>query len=98
MKNTERLKLTCAMLLMIGSGTGAMASVSAPFMETTGKTTQPIGHYEFCQSHAAECAVKTKGDPRVHLTAALWNQLVGSQQCRQQGHQADDGHGALRRT
>ena len=46
------------------------------FMMTTGKTSQPIGHYEFCQAHRTECAVKSKTDERVHLTPARWNALV----------------------
>lgn len=45
-------------------------------MDIAGKTSQPIGHYVFCQSHVAECSVKTSGDPRVHLTPKKWNELV----------------------
>ncbi len=54
----------------------AEAMPRAAMMTTTGKTTQPIGHYEFCQSHVAECAVRSRRDARVHLTPSLWNQLV----------------------
>ena len=45
-------------------------------MVTAGKTAQPIGHYEFCQHHADECAVRSSTKARVALTPALWNQLV----------------------
>ena len=45
-------------------------------MDITGKTSQPIGHYEFCRSHSAECSVKNRRDPRVRLTPAKWNELV----------------------
>jgi predicted transglutaminase-like cysteine proteinase len=45
-------------------------------MEVTGKTSQPIGHYEFCQNHVAECSVRSHRDPRVHLTPQKWNELV----------------------
>ncbi len=45
-------------------------------MSITGRTSQPIGHYVFCQSHAAECSVRTPRDPRVKLTPTKWNQLV----------------------
>ena len=54
----------------------ALASTSDAWMATTGRTSQPIGHYEFCQSHASECAVRSKTPSRVHLTPQLWNQLV----------------------
>jgi predicted transglutaminase-like cysteine proteinase len=45
-------------------------------MEITGNTAQPIGHYEFCQGHGAECSVKSRRDPRVQLTPQRWNELV----------------------
>jgi predicted transglutaminase-like cysteine proteinase len=45
-------------------------------MTTTGRTSQPIGHYDFCQRYAAECLVRTKAPSRVRLTPELWNQLV----------------------
>ncbi|MEI9956781.1 MAG: transglutaminase-like cysteine peptidase [Ferruginibacter sp.] len=44
-------------------------------METTGPTSQPIGHYQFCQQYTEECEVR--GEPaRVTLTPALWGQLI----------------------
>jgi predicted transglutaminase-like cysteine proteinase len=54
----------------------AAESRSYPFMATIGQTTQPIGHYEFCQSHTAECAVRSSSKRRIGLTTALWNALV----------------------
>jgi predicted transglutaminase-like cysteine proteinase len=57
-------------------GVAVAGQPEGAFMVTTGKTTQPIGHYEFCQSHAKECNVKSSGSARVRLTPGLWNQLV----------------------
>jgi len=37
----------------------ATACAAQPFMETTGKTSQPIGHYEFCRKAPSEC--RTRG-------------------------------------
>jgi predicted transglutaminase-like cysteine proteinase len=48
----------------------------APFMETRGRTAQPVGHYEFCQDHKAECSVVSHRTVLVKLTAERWNQLV----------------------
>jgi predicted transglutaminase-like cysteine proteinase len=48
----------------------------AAIMPITGKTSQPIGHYDFCQRYASECTVRTSRDPRVTLTPEKWNQLV----------------------
>jgi predicted transglutaminase-like cysteine proteinase len=45
-------------------------------MATTGATSQPIGHYEFCQRYPQECSVRSRASSRVHLTPALWSQLV----------------------
>jgi predicted transglutaminase-like cysteine proteinase len=55
---------------------GASQPDGGAFMTTTGKTSQPIGHYEFCQSHVGECTVRSSGSQRVRLTPELWNQLV----------------------
>jgi predicted transglutaminase-like cysteine proteinase len=73
------IKLGCAVVLLggalIGAGS-AHAAARQPMMATTGLTSQPIGHYEFCQSHVSECTVHTLRDPRVHLTPEKWNELV----------------------
>jgi predicted transglutaminase-like cysteine proteinase len=45
-------------------------------MAVGGATSQPIGHYEFCGRHRSECTVRTASDSRVHLTNALWTELV----------------------
>ena len=68
------------MAILVGAVVAAGAGVAAPraaMMNITGKTSQPIGHYVFCQSHVAECAVRTRYNPRVRLTPKKWNQLVG---------------------
>jgi len=46
------------------------------FMVTTGHTSQPIGHYDFCQRYARECSIRTTAPARVRLTPELWNELV----------------------
>jgi predicted transglutaminase-like cysteine proteinase len=55
----------------------ASAAVPGVFMATTGQTTQPIGHYEFCREHASECTPTDKRPWRVLLTPATWAQLIG---------------------
>ena len=45
-------------------------------MAKAGVTTAPAGHHEFCRRHRDECQIKTRGDARVHLTSARWNDLV----------------------
>jgi len=73
----SRLAFTAAIL--VGTVTAAGASAAAArtaMMEITGNTSQPIGHYEFCLHHRAECSVRSRRDARVHLTPQKWNQLV----------------------
>jgi predicted transglutaminase-like cysteine proteinase len=60
---------------MLGSA-GASPAADTSSMATTGNTSQPIGHYEFCLSHVSECSVKSATRARVRLTPQLWNELV----------------------
>ncbi|MEX0852897.1 MAG: transglutaminase-like cysteine peptidase [Bauldia sp.] len=65
-------------ILCLSAGYGEAAGpAAAPFMSTAGRTSQPIGHFEFCQVHPRQCAVRTGAAKRVRLTPELWNQLVG---------------------
>jgi predicted transglutaminase-like cysteine proteinase len=65
---------TAAALCVAGS---ASAAVPGVFMATTGQTTQPIGHYEFCREHVSECTPTDTRPWRVLLTPATWAQLIG---------------------
>ena len=66
------------LVLLIGANESAVARSpnASPFMATTGKTTQPIGHHDFCMRHASECKANAKGGQRVKLTPEAWNMLV----------------------
>jgi len=52
------------------------ASAEPVFMHTGGRTTQPVGHYEFCQRIPIECAEKTPKGPPVELTRKLWATII----------------------
>ncbi|WP_425359498.1 transglutaminase-like cysteine peptidase [Borborobacter arsenicus] len=45
-------------------------------MATAGRTTQPVGHYVFCQKLPEECGQKTAKRAPVQLTRALWAAIV----------------------
>jgi len=47
-----------------------------PFMQITGRTSQPIGHHDLCQRLPVECKERTATDAPVHLTAARWSELI----------------------
>jgi predicted transglutaminase-like cysteine proteinase len=80
--NAIRLAFCGAILGLVLTGPAAAVEATqaeAPrdaYMATTGRTAQPIGHFEFCREHAAECSVRSLTRARVALTPALWNQLV----------------------
>jgi predicted transglutaminase-like cysteine proteinase len=65
-------------LFVCGSSVAALAGDAGQtsFMPIGASTTQPIGHYEFCGRHPTECSARTSVNQRVHLTQALWSQLV----------------------
>jgi predicted transglutaminase-like cysteine proteinase len=55
--------------------TGA-ANATEPFMHTGGRTTQPVGHYEFCRREPGECRQATPKQPPIQLTRKLWAAMV----------------------
>nr|WP_245256476.1 transglutaminase-like cysteine peptidase [Bartonella tamiae] len=46
------------------------------FMITTGQTSQPIGHYEFCQRLPNECKIRNKVLRPIKLTQRSWDTLI----------------------
>jgi predicted transglutaminase-like cysteine proteinase len=49
------------------------AQAAARHMQVGAITSQPIGHYEFCQTHKAECAVRSANTPPARVTEFGWN-------------------------
>jgi len=45
-------------------------------MAVTGRTTQPIGHYEYCKVYPTDCAIRSTDTSPVQLTRDRWNDLV----------------------
>jgi len=65
-----------AILVSVSSAAVAKEPDFAPFMAKAGQTTRPAGYSEFCRQYREECQIKTRGDARVKLTTARWNELV----------------------
>ncbi|MCO6187419.1 transglutaminase-like cysteine peptidase [Rhizobium sp. L1K21] len=62
--------------LLLGVAPSAVANATTPLAMQTGSTTsQPIGHYEFCQVHKADCAEKAQDTAPPRLTSYGW-QLI----------------------
>ena len=75
-KTVHKLAFFGALFVISMSSAGAGEAQGSAFMATAGRTSQPIGHYDFCKRYAAECDVRSEGSSRVTLTPELWNQLV----------------------
>lgn len=61
------------MLLATMPATTFASSLSMP---TGGRTTQPVGHYEFCKRMPSECAERSRSSQPVELTRKLWDSIV----------------------
>ncbi|MBZ9655668.1 transglutaminase-like cysteine peptidase [Phyllobacterium sp. 2063] len=48
---------------------------AAAVMKTGGRTSQPIGHYEFCQTYKSECKIRSDDKP-TPLTSKTWTLMV----------------------
>jgi predicted transglutaminase-like cysteine proteinase len=72
-KATGKPLLLALVLLFGGWGT---AHAGASFMHTGGRTTQPVGHYDFCQHLPKECRQMTPRQPPTELTRNLWATIV----------------------
>lgn len=57
-------------------GFAGSANAAPNFMPGGERTTQPIGHYEFCQRVPQECAQKTPKTNPVELSRKLWAKMV----------------------
>lgn len=58
------------------SSTFATTASAQAFMQSGGLTTQPIGHYEYCQRNPRECAKGTAPSRPAELTRKLWATLI----------------------
>jgi predicted transglutaminase-like cysteine proteinase len=72
-KNTFVKGLIAALGLMIAADSASAVSVS---MSTLGKTNPPIGHYDFCKRHPAECQTNRDDGAPIRLTEARWKTLL----------------------
>lgn len=56
-------------------GASLVTAAAQPFMPTGSLSSQPVGHYEFCQRMAQECGPTRQAKP-VELSRDLWNRIV----------------------
>lgn len=71
MKNKSSMMLIASVI----AGAAAGPAFAGSSMKVSGLTTQPIGHYDFCQTTGGECSVQSNGE-RVKLSRKLWSNVV----------------------
>jgi predicted transglutaminase-like cysteine proteinase len=59
--------------LLAGLFLASNADAAARFMQVGAITSQPIGHYEFCQTHKDECNIKSTNTVAPRVTEFGWN-------------------------
>jgi predicted transglutaminase-like cysteine proteinase len=64
-------------MAIAASAWGQTAEAAEAFMRTGGRTSQPVGHYEFCLREPDECRQKTPRRAPVELTRKVWETIVG---------------------
>lgn len=67
--NKTIVMLWAAMQILAGNAS------AANFMPSGERTSQPIGHHEFCQKNANACDSKSSKPRLVKLTQALWEKM-----------------------
>lgn len=76
MKTRSKLFIIGMLLLASNLGIPAKASDRNAHMKVTGFTSQPIGHYEYCQQFPSDCRIKSRKSNPPKLTRERWKQLV----------------------
>jgi predicted transglutaminase-like cysteine proteinase len=62
--------------LIVHTLSTAGSAQAGSFMPTGGRSTQPIGHYEFCQTHASECGKNTSAVSPVAFAREVWGAII----------------------
>jgi len=61
-------------LVGFGAACGAAKAAGAS-MTVGGPTTQPVGHFDFCKTHAGECSIRPPNSKPEHLTNVLLRRI-----------------------
>ncbi|MCQ8782704.1 transglutaminase-like cysteine peptidase [Mangrovibrevibacter kandeliae] len=70
-----KLQMIAAALFGLALAVPTAAAAKSLQMPVRGATSQPVGHYEFCEHYASECGVNREVGV-VRLTNATWKQIV----------------------
>ena len=70
--------IIAVLMLMLGTAFAQAANPASKshWMPTGERTSQPIGHYEFCERHPAECNILNKNSAPLTLNQQVWQEIV----------------------
>ncbi|RST88431.1 transglutaminase [Aquibium carbonis] len=74
----SKFRLAGALVALAGYASlgGIVTGVAfAQSLGTSGLTSQPIGHYDFCKANPAECAIVTPDRGPVRMSPSLWTSV-----------------------
>ncbi len=66
---------TFGALFLLGNGAFA-AKTATSHMRTTGRTSQPIGHFDYCKSYVRDCSIRSSSSKPTKLTRQRWSEMV----------------------
>jgi predicted transglutaminase-like cysteine proteinase len=72
----RRLRVCVAAAGLAATGGWMAPALAAGAMATGGITSQPIGHYDFCKLHPAECSIRPSNLAPARMTDGLMRKLV----------------------
>jgi predicted transglutaminase-like cysteine proteinase len=72
----SKLRVASILAIAIASANPAFAFDRPDMMKTLGFSTQPMGHYDYCEANPAECDFFAEPDARPQLTDKLMRDLV----------------------
>ncbi|OJF95029.1 transglutaminase-like cysteine peptidase [Pararhizobium antarcticum] len=78
MAKVTGIKGTVAALAAVFASAGAAVpaqSATSLWMQTGSVTSQPIGHYEFCQAYKSECQIKSRSSVAPRVTDFGWDTI-----------------------
>lgn len=70
--------IIAVLMLMLGTAFAQAANPASKshWMPTGERTSQPIGHYEFCERHPAECSISSENSAPLTLNQQVWQEII----------------------
>ncbi|ANG96065.1 transglutaminase [Brucella pseudogrignonensis] len=70
--------IIAAILLILGTAFAQAANPTSKshWMPTGERTSQPIGHYEFCERHDTECKITSANSAPLTLNQKVWQEII----------------------